>query len=162
MLAKTFDLDVSYGQIAIYRADLLNPFNDWSDAHVSQGFAWRKGSVSFRTISAEGPHTIELIVESHMGTIDPSTVRAIDVPFDVPPDGRIEVASISDAVAIQMTPGTYCLRCGFMAASRKDKPLVRITFAKEEVPRFAIARCDNELIEPKTFITTATPATSRG
>ena len=42
-------LDVSYGQVGVFWAILAKPFNDWSEAHVRQGFAWRPGSVSFKT-----------------------------------------------------------------------------------------------------------------
>ena len=42
-----FTLDISYSQLVVFQKGMENPFNDWENTHVDQGFAWRPGSVSF-------------------------------------------------------------------------------------------------------------------
>lgn len=37
-------LEVAHRQLAVFDARLSDPFNDWSDAHMAQGFAWRPGA----------------------------------------------------------------------------------------------------------------------
>ena len=49
-MAATLSLEISYGQLAVFANSLPQPFNDWTDQHVSQGFAWRPGSVTFRSM----------------------------------------------------------------------------------------------------------------
>ena len=42
-MVRVFDIEIAYGQIAIFAASLENPFNDWSAEHIAQGFSWRPG-----------------------------------------------------------------------------------------------------------------------
>lgn len=51
---STFPLEVVYAHVAVFDARSRHPFNDWSDTHVAQGFAWRPGSVSFATLEPAG------------------------------------------------------------------------------------------------------------
>jgi hypothetical protein len=59
-----FNLQVPYGQICIFNKSIEHPFNDWTEKHVSQGFAWSQGSVSFAILVESGVHMIEVEVES--------------------------------------------------------------------------------------------------
>jgi len=157
-MAVTITLNVSYGQLAVYSSALQQPFNDWTDQHVDQGFAWRPGSVSFRTMAEAGPHSIEVTTVDHVYGIDADVVRAIEVPFVVPIDGAIEVASISDAVALSLTPGSFLLRCEFLRPAATAIERVRLIFAKEDVPRFAVVRADQSLSVSGELLTTARAA----
>jgi len=103
-----FILEVAYSQISVFQSCLKDPFNDWTDKHVAQGFSWRPGSVSFRTLDGEGP--VSVIVEK--GTtldVSPSTIRAIQVPFHVQSGVGLEVATVVGAVGIDLDPGDYTL-----------------------------------------------------
>jgi hypothetical protein len=35
-------LSILYSQLAIFSADLAQPYNDWNERHVAQGFSWRR------------------------------------------------------------------------------------------------------------------------
>lgn len=101
-------MDVLYGQIAVFRAAMTDPFNDWTSAHVAQGFSWRPGSVSFATLSESGPIHVEVIRERPVGLTSPAS-RIIVVPFDVGLSGDIEVATIGEARPLKVEPGVYRL-----------------------------------------------------
>lgn len=157
-MATTIVLDVSYSQLAVFASSLEQPFNDWTDRHVSQGFAWRPGSVSFRSIVEAGQHSLEIEVSSHVGAVRDDATRVVEVPFEVPSDGAVEIGSIAETVPISLPAGTFLLRCEFMQPAGPDGERVRLTFAKEDVPRFAIVRADPELIADGELLTTAEPA----
>lgn len=98
-------LDVLYSQFSVFDANLEVPFNDWTDQHVKQGFSWRDGSVSFLTLDTDGPLEIDVKpVDSTVGG-----ERVIAVPFKVPEHGRIEIATINQAAAVDMRAGDYRL-----------------------------------------------------
>lgn len=103
----SFTLDVSYAQLGIFDARLSHPWNDWSEAHVAQGFAWRLGSVSFATLEASGP--IVVSVSGSNASTDERIERAIRVPFSVPAHGELEIATISGSVPVQLPAGEYAL-----------------------------------------------------
>lgn len=103
-------LDVSYGQIAVFQSALQQPFNDWTDAHVAQGFAWRPGSVSFATLETAGPIDIEMARTSSPPSADNSPAsRIIVVPFSAGETGDVEIATIGDGEALSLPPGEYRL-----------------------------------------------------
>lgn len=158
MVATTFKLDVSYSQIAVFVSTLQQPFNDWTDRHLAQGFSWRPGSVSFQTLAEFGVHIVEIFVTQHMSPVDVDVIRAIDVPFEVPDIGEIEVASISDAVPLSLPAGTYCLRCEFFGETSDSDQRVRFSFASDDAPRFAIVKLDSKLFPETELLTTAEAA----
>lgn len=150
--------EVSYRQLSVFASSLSQPFNDWTDQHVAQGFAWRPGSVSFRTMSEVGTHIVDVEVVDRLNAVHPDTLRAIEVPFEVPPDGEIEIGSISETVPLTLPPGSFVLRCEFLRSASEDGDRVRLIFAKRETPRFAVIRADQELAVSKELLTTAEPA----
>lgn len=151
-------LEVSFAQIAVFWSSLDQPFNDWTERHVSQGFAWRLGSVSFRTLAEDGQHVIEIQVVNHVSDVQQGAIRAIDVPFDVPPDSNIEIGSIFDSTPLSLPAGPYLLRCEFMGRDDSGDERVRLTFATGDTPRFALLRTDPELSVTKELTLTARPA----
>lgn len=155
-----FQLDLSYAQLAVFNSDLPDPFNDWTEYHVAQGFAWRMGSVSFRSMVEAGMHDITVGVVERQGLLDTNAVRAIEVPFKVSDCGSVEVASIGDAVPLTLTPWDYLLRCEFMLPDSNGGGRALLTFSKHDSPRFAIVRSDSELRVEGDLLLTAEPATA--
>lgn len=158
MAATAFCIEVSYGQLAIFVSSLPRPFNDWTDRHVAQGFAWRSGSVSFRSILESGRHSVEIDFTDHVGAVHPEAVRAVEVPFKVPDDGAIEIGSISETVPLSAPAGSFLLRCEFLQPAGGDGGRARLTFASRDTPRFAIILADPELSIDGELLTTAQPA----
>ncbi|HEY4083643.1 MAG TPA: competence protein ComJ [Burkholderiaceae bacterium] len=159
-MAIRIDVEVAYGQLAIFAGSLPQPFNDWSDRHVSQGFAWRPGSVSFRTLVEAGRHSVEIKLADHAGLISPEAVRVVEVPFEVPADGAIEIGSISETVSLSFEAGLYLLRCEFLApaSGTQHEERVCLTFSRQNLPRFAVVLADAELSIDGELLTSAQPA----
>ncbi|WFU53874.1 competence protein ComJ [Bradyrhizobium pachyrhizi] len=158
-MAVTIGFELSYGQLSVFASALKNPYNDWTDQHVSQGFTWRPGSVSFSSMVESGRHSVEIHVVNHAAPVHADAVRAVEVPFEVPADGAIEVGSIAETVPLELPPGSFLLRCEFFQPSGTDEDeRVRLTFAKKDAPRFAVVRADPELSVRDDLLTTARPA----
>lgn len=153
-----FSLEVSYSQLAVFASSLAQPFNDWTDRHVAQGFAWRPGSVSFRTLLEGGRHLVEICVVDHLGPVDSEAVRVIDVPFEVPQDGGIEIGSISETIPLTLPVGSFELRCEFLRPETQEGERVRLTFARTDMSHFRLVRADRDLSPGEELLTTASPA----
>jgi hypothetical protein len=154
----SIQVDISYGQLAVFWSSLSQPFNDWKPEHVDQGFAWRPGSVSFRTLKEFGPHSVQVIISDVFGELADQAVRVIDVPFEVPDSGDIEIASISDSVPLSLPAGKYCLRCEFHRDNSPNAHTIKLIFAKSEDEHFSIVRADAELIPKQELVMSAEPA----
>ncbi|WP_145289033.1 competence protein ComJ [Pirellulimonas nuda] len=120
----SFTVSVSYSQIAAFNGELENPFNDWTDQHVAQGFSWRPESVSFKTMFEAGPISVEVQMADDLPT--PSGTRAIAVPFTCPEAGKVEIASIADGRETNIPPGSYQLL--FETGLRDNTNWCRFTF----------------------------------
>ncbi|MFL5252282.1 MAG: competence protein ComJ [Rhodopila sp.] len=149
---------VSHSQIAVFHASLTAPFSLWTGTHVNQGFAWRPGSVSFRTLEEGGLHDIDLAVAGSPGTLADDVARAIEVPFDVPPGDGIEVGSISETFNVDVPPGRYCLRFVCLRGLPGKLPTIGLTFQPDSDASFAVLRADGELRVPAQLLTTAEAA----
>lgn len=101
-----FSLEVTYSQISVFQSHLKDPFNDWTDAHVSQGFSWRPGSVSFRTLDVDGPASV-VVEKGPTLDVSPSAIRAIQVPFHVPVGVDVEIGTLTGTVVMELEPGDY-------------------------------------------------------
>ncbi|WP_421696614.1 competence protein ComJ [Aestuariivirga sp.] len=152
--------EVSFGQLAVFAGALSQPFNDWTNQHVEQGFSWREGSVSFRTISEAGELFVVVNVVDQLENVNPSAIRIIEVPFEVPKDGTIEIGSITETVPVSIPSGPYLLRCEFMKANADDTEWAQLTFAKDHVPHFLIVLADPDITARGELLTTARPAQS--
>jgi hypothetical protein len=108
----SFELNIIYSQLAVFNSNLDDPFNDWSKAHVSQGFSWREGSVSFKTIESDGVVHVDFEVKEQF-VLDPNSIRAISVPFQCI-GGEIEIAAIAESQPLPLADGSYQLifECG--------------------------------------------------
>lgn len=129
---------VSYSQICVFDSDLDEPFNDWSDSHVRQGFSWRSGSVSFGAVENEETE-LEVVVYNSNVAIDSDSYRALAVPFVVPDSGRITVGSIGDEHDLEIPPGTY--RLVYELGRKNKQSWCRLTFsvASDPVPEIILA-----------------------
>ncbi|MEE4273254.1 MAG: competence protein ComJ [Thermoanaerobaculales bacterium] len=140
-----FELDVSYGQIAIFDPALKNPFNDWSERHNQQGFSWRPGSVSFATIENAGEMRVSVLSSEEFHQ-DGQAIRVIRVPFSVPAAGQIEVASIADSVLVEVAPGEYSLYFEHMVLAAEEAMIANLVFLRRlEEPKILLA---DDLLSP--------------
>ena len=135
-IRRSFTLDISYSQVAVFDRSLARPFNFWTARHVSQGFAWRSGSVAFRTLAEGGLHRVTVTVTRAAIDMPADAVRIIQVPFEVPSSGNVEVASISDSSALQIPTQLYELRFEYL--NGKSVPEINLIFTNENAPTFAI------------------------
>jgi hypothetical protein len=101
-----FELHVLYSQVAVFDGRLERPFNDWTDRHVRQGFSWRPGSVSFKTLIEAGPVSVE-VSEVDRIALDGASLRTISVPFTSQEGSAIEIATVTESHGIGLGPGTY-------------------------------------------------------
>lgn len=154
-LARTFTLSISYSQVAVFDRALERPFNFWTDRHAAQGFAWRPGSVSFRTLE-EGLHHVSLMVTTADVDISSGAVRAIQVPFKVPLHGEVEIASIANSVPLQLPARLYALR--FECLAGNAVPEIKLTLMMVDCPTFKIIRSDMQLCPAGELLVTASPA----
>ncbi len=159
-MAKVITTNVSHSQLAVFVSTLQDPFNNWTDRHVEQGFSWRPGSVSFRTLEEAGPHSIDIDVVEHAGQIHPDAVRVVEVPFEIPAGCFVDIGSIAETMPLSLPTGSFLLRCEFLRVSDALGNHVRLTFANKDTPRFAIIRADSELTADGDLLTTAQPAST--
>ena len=158
MESSELTISVSYSQLAVFDHALERPFNRWSDRHVAQGFSWRPGSVAFRTIEEGGQHLVTVRLDAHEGEPAPSAIRVIDVPFEVPLNGAIEIGSISDSVSLELPSGVYQLRFECYDRANSTSPRVRLLFNRNNNPGFKVVRADSGLNSVADLVLTALPA----
>jgi len=153
-----FSIFVSHSQIAIFDRFLDRPLNEWTRQHVDQGFSWRAGSVSFCTLEEAGEHCVALFANSHDSLAPSDAVRVIEVPFEVPSSGAVELGSIADSRPLHIPAGLYQLR--FECYPRANSSASRIRFLLDEnpEPKFRIVRADSALRPGTELLLTASPA----
>jgi hypothetical protein len=152
---NTMNVNVSYTQIAVFVAGIGSPFNNWTGAHVNQGFAWRSEAVSFRALK-DGDTKIEIEHKSQIA-LRGGTIRAIQVPFSVPSSGELEIASIADGFRLEMPPGEYAL----IFEAGYDENLVQecfLSFVPAIKCTAKVLRADADLAVPSSLLMTAEPA----
>ncbi|MBC3833396.1 hypothetical protein H8K33_17950 [Undibacterium amnicola] len=157
MANLTFQIYLSYSQISIFSSSISQPYNDWSDRNFTQGFSWRKGSVSFRALTDAGNHKVNLFINEPSSDLEDHIVRAFRVPFETS-DGKIEIAGISDSTPLEIPPGKYSLQVEFLHLDDEVMPEINIRLNKGQT-EFAILKADEELILDEDFDLKAVPAT---
>lgn len=151
-------LYVSYAQLAVFLPLLDEPFNDWQQAHVDQGFAWRPNSVSFTTLVEEGTHNVELSVVADNVGLAEEAIRVIEVPFEIPLDGAVNIATITEEHSVSLEPGLYMLRAEFLPRQADSTYTVRLHFMPGPLRDAKVIKADSALRVPSTLIMTAAPA----
>jgi Competence protein J (ComJ) len=158
MSSVEFPILVSYSQVTVFDHSLERPFNQWTDKHVAQGFSWRPGSAAFRTIAEGGPHLVTVVVDVAEDEQPLSAVRIVDVPFEVPADGTIEIGSVSDCSLIDIPSGTYTLRFECYEPVSGQAARIRFVFARNASPIFHIVRADPGLSPEEELLLSASAA----
>ncbi|AYC29983.1 competence protein ComJ [Paenisporosarcina cavernae] len=151
----SFESEIFYSQIALFQYGLDNPFNDWNDTHVNQGFSWREGSVSFGTLSSDGECKITVKLSKKI-ELDGDIIRAIVVPFKVD-KGGIEIGSVMETVAIDIPEGNYEVL--FTAKNVNSTECYTFSFIESENPVAKILKADEELNLPDNLLMEANTAT---
>ena len=116
------------------------------------------GVCRFAPWSSSGQHLVEVDVTNHAGAVHPEAVRVVEVPFEIPTDGAIEVGSIADTVPLSLPAGSFLLRCEFLQPAGTSGSRARLTFAKKDASRFAVVRAGPDLSFDGKLLTTAEPA----
>lgn len=151
-------LDVSYSQLAVFLSTLQQPFNDWNAQHFAQGFAWRDGSVSFRTLDESGKIRLTIGTTSQFEPDLSPAIRVVRVPFHVPPETDIEVGSpVFESTVFALPVGDYELT--FEHGVDDGKMWGRLHFRSVVgVSAPAVLRADDELSPPENLLMEASPA----
>jgi hypothetical protein len=154
-----FSVFVSYSQISVFNPTLKDPFNDWSPKHVRQGFSWRAGSVSFKTLGEGGIYSVEVSTTTYLPfDTSESAVRVIEVPFTLE-GAEVEIGSISDTKVITVGPGDYSLRFHAYAPNRDAVTHIKFLFLSgSRLPIFDLMRVDPGLTPDADLLLTASPA----
>ena len=170
-------LPIDYKSLIVHQRGLPFPYNRPTEAHIRQGFTWRPGSVTFRTLDPEELLEESVLVDTDQSetvALPPAAVRIIRVPFDIGADG-IEVTSpIGIAWSIDLPPGHYALYFAVepdeaitraIAQGEWKDPLIQaawiyhLTFLPESSPvQPAILRADDQLEPPEHLVMEAEPA----
>jgi hypothetical protein len=149
-------LYVSYNQISIFKSGLEDPFNDWNDDHVAQGFSWRKESVSFKTISESGNVYIYVQIEDRI-TIYDNCLRAIMVPFELDDSNFAEIASITESLEIEIPKGKYNLIFQTGKFDNNEEWCL-FSFSKDENNEAKILKADEDITKVDNLLMEAIPA----
>lgn len=156
MSKATFKINITYSQLCIFISNLNNPFNDWSERNFMQGFAWRDGSVSFRSLYEIEIHQVNLFINEDLPTINDCCLRAFRVPFTVSSD-EIEIGSISDSMLLRLEAGEYILQVEFMERIGDCFPEINIRFNFGDTD-FLILKADDAIISIGELDLMAKPA----
>lgn len=153
---ESFVLNISYSQIAVFRKGLENPFNDWDDTHIAQGFAWRPESVSFGSLLNDGECYINISTKNEV-LISNGSIRTIVVPFEVKESG-IEIASITDTIIVDIPSGLYELVFNIIPNGKDGLDVYEFAFVKNECPKPRIELADELINPPEILLMQAKPA----
>lgn len=153
----SFDLEFLYSQITVYDAELLECFNDWHYQHVSQGFSWRPGSVSFATLEDGGTLRVMVVLGNRTEVSAQSVDRAVLVPFGVSGNSGVTIASTLARFNYDMPPGSYALlyETGMPGTG---KMWARLTFAPSASVEPRVITADPQLNPSYPLLMAAIPA----
>lgn len=143
MSLVSFELQISYGQFGIFDASMESPFNDWSAAHVAQGFSWRPDSAWFAVPFEDGPYAFEVVSTDGRPSFDETAHRAILVPFPQMTTADLEIASVGSSHMMQSSSDRDSILAEFYSGSRTKVPLIRLTFYNEGSSVFQIIKADS-------------------
>jgi len=153
---ESHTLYVSYSQLAVFCEDVPQPFNDWTDAHVLQGFSWRSESVSFKTLNPDGDIDVTVrIADQH--EIRSDTVRAMRVPFSVADGCTLEIATITEGFNTNIPAGHYALVFE-TGTTLVDAMWCILTFVSNGPQEPLILRADKDLQPAYPLVMKASPA----
>ncbi|WP_204127243.1 competence protein ComJ [Pseudomonas ogarae] len=147
---------LSYSQFCVFLSSLDQPYNDWSDRSYAQGFSWRVGSASFRALTEDGVHKVNIFINEEKSVLGTEVVRAFRVPFAV--KGKsVEIGSISDTVSLELSEGDYALSVEFIDPSLNGVNEINVRLNKGSCD-FDVLRADAEINDQGGFDVNAKPA----
>ena len=148
------ELELSYKQFCIFNETVSNPFNDWSEANVAQGFSISEGSISVMTINSDGILKVSISTDS---SILDNARRIIEFEYQVK-DENISIATINSEMKIHIKKGLYKIRVQLCKESEESE-LCYLSFSKKEdddkLPRYL--RFDEEITKRSDFELTSNP-----
>lgn len=147
-------LYLSYKQFCIFTAGLENPFNDWTDVQMSQGFSLRNGSVSIMTISSAG---ILRVGVPHKDRLLEKAERIFEFRFAVE-NSRVEIATITKSFKVRLKNGSYKVRVQLWL-ERAGTDICYVSFLENSpgnLPRYI--RHDSAITRLENFDLNGTPA----
>lgn len=147
-------ITISYCQLCVFDPALEAPYNDWSQVHTVQGFAWRPGSVSFATEDVQGASVVDVSwSEAAPDASDASS--AIRVPFEVPASGTVEVGSIMSGAIVELPSGHYALY--FLAPQTAVEPF-RLVFVPDDSVEPCVVKDGPQARRQPSYLMVAEPA----
>lgn len=154
---QSCSLNIAYSQICVFQQCLKNPFNEWRDEYLAQGFSWRFGSVSFATIEPDGPARVEVFSRVPFD-LEARAQRVIRVPFEVPTDGKVQIASIGDEITLELACGIYSVTFAHGVDDGQEM-WCRFVFEETKTPIFAkILKTDGQIDGNRPLLMNAKPA----
>ena len=148
------EITVSYAQLCVFDPAIEAPYNDWTDAHVAQGFSWRPGSVSFAT-DGDGSPIVVHVTSAEGPPVLFDANSAIRVPFVVSPSGAIEVGSVMSGIQAAIPPGRYAL---YFLTPSAPSSLFRLIFVPAEEVEPAVLKEGRNAKMQLGYLMTAAPA----
>jgi hypothetical protein len=158
MSVQSFILEISYSQFAVFNPQVKNPFNEWTDDHVKQGFSWRDDSACFRTLTESGESSFQISYHAVLPDLYPSAIRAILVPVPKLHDKKLEIASLGDNKIITMPFMINGLLIQFSPPSSNEPASVMVGLLSGFPVDFAILRADSEIKKTTSLLKRARPA----
>ena len=107
-LLASFKLSSNYSSLNISDASCENPYPEWTQQQVEQGFSWCPRSVAFGLLIDCGEVRVEVWRADDV-SITPQAKRAIVVPFTVGPAAQVVVSDLVDGQAVSVPEGFYAL-----------------------------------------------------
>jgi len=101
------------------------------------------------SVTVDAARTGEIAVPRH--------VRVIDVAFEVPASGLIEIGSISDTTTLDLLPGNYQLRFRISEGAGGSQPKAHVTFLPASNPVFRVTHENGEMSEGEDLLLLASP-----
>jgi len=130
-------IDIFYRQLAVFIADMSNPYNNWSTRSFNQGFAYRIGSVSFDTIE-DGEFKVYINEENNLNS--DKIIRKILVPIQT--NNGFEIGSINSTIKIDLSPGNYEIEY-----SLYENKIIQLKINKREINPEILIMKDKEIVK---------------
>jgi len=149
------ELELSYKQFCIFNESVKNPFNDWSEESIAQGFSIRKESISIMTLNSNGVLKISVLTDNRLLE---NAKRIIEFEYMVK-DENLSIATISSELKIKIKEGLYKIRVQLCNESDESE-LCYLSFLKKNeediLPRYL--RYDKEITKLSNFELNSKPA----
>jgi hypothetical protein len=142
MVTGSFSIFVEYAQILVFIASHPAPGLLWEDDHVSQGFAWSEGLVSFGVPDHDDECLLNISREEKV-SIDESALWAVQTPFIV--SEPLEIGTVLDTRKMQVPYGTYNLIFEALPATDLYSYVINLKFVESNEPEFAVLKKGQEI-----------------